>query len=59
MKKPLLIFASLTACAVVAMAAFFSTTSGSTLRFVKDAQGHAVEVVLDQGGDVYTGKKIR
>jgi CubicO group peptidase (beta-lactamase class C family) len=38
---------------------FFSATSGSTLKFVKDAQGNVTEVVITQDGQQFTGKKIK
>ena len=38
---------------------FFSLISGSTLRFVRDAQGAVTEVVFTQVDGRYTGKKIK
>jgi CubicO group peptidase (beta-lactamase class C family) len=38
---------------------FFSLTSGNKLTFVKDPAGQVTEVVLNQGGEIYHGKKIK
>jgi hypothetical protein len=38
---------------------FFSLFSGTTLVFVKDAQGAVGELTIKQGGDTYTGKRIK
>jgi CubicO group peptidase (beta-lactamase class C family) len=39
---------------------FFSLSSGSTFTFIKDAQGHVTEAVIDQGGgEIYHGRKIK
>jgi CubicO group peptidase (beta-lactamase class C family) len=38
---------------------YFSLSSGNTINFVKDAQGKVAELVIDQGGETYRGKKIR
>jgi len=38
---------------------FFSTSSGNTIKFVKDEQGAVTGLVLTQGGEQYTGKKIK
>ncbi|HVG30718.1 MAG TPA: serine hydrolase [Pyrinomonadaceae bacterium] len=38
---------------------FFSLASPNTLVFVKDAQGAVGEVTIRQGGETYTGKRIK
>lgn len=39
---------------------FFSDTSGTTITFVKDAQGKVTGLVIDQGGsEIYKGTKIK
>jgi CubicO group peptidase (beta-lactamase class C family) len=38
---------------------FFSLSSGNKLSFVKDAQGKVIEAVLNQGGEIYHGKKTK
>jgi CubicO group peptidase (beta-lactamase class C family) len=38
---------------------FFSLSSGSTFTFVKDARGRVTEAVIDQGGEIYHGQKIK
>lgn len=38
---------------------FFRTTSGTTLQFVKDGQGHIGELVVHQGGETYRGQRIK
>ena len=38
---------------------FFRTASETTLRFVKDEQGRVSELLVDQGGDVYHGQKVK
>ena len=38
---------------------FFSATSGNVLVFTRDAKGVARELTLRQGGESYTGKRIK
>jgi len=38
---------------------FFRTDSETTLRFVRDEQGHVSELLIDQGGDVYRGQRLK
>ena len=38
---------------------FFSVISGNTLVFARDAGGAVNEVTLKQGGESYTGKRIK
>ncbi|MFN2482838.1 MAG: serine hydrolase [Pyrinomonadaceae bacterium] len=38
---------------------FFSLASGNSLFFVKDAQGAVNELMIKQGGETYTGKRIK
>jgi CubicO group peptidase (beta-lactamase class C family) len=38
---------------------YFSLSSGNTINFVKDAQGKVTELVINQGGETYHGKKTK
>jgi CubicO group peptidase (beta-lactamase class C family) len=38
---------------------FFRTGSETTVQFVRDPGGHVAELVINQGGDIYRGKKVK